>query len=78
MKGQESSQTKFIWTVAILQCVILAFYWLLFRYNDQAAPFPSIKAMVHGRNIAANLSFRFLLFLSNRHFLLGWTQGTRF
>ena len=47
MKGQESSQTKFIWTVAILQCVILAFYWLLFRYNDQAAPFPSIKAMVH-------------------------------
>ena len=67
MKGQESSQTKFIWTVAILQCVILAFYWLLFRYNDQAAPFPSIKAMVHGRNIAANLSFRFLLFLSNRH-----------
>ena len=44
MKGQESSQTKFIWTVAILQCVILAFYWLLFRYNDQAAPFPSSKA----------------------------------
>ena len=39
MKGQESSQTKFIWSVAILQLVMVGIYWLLFRYDENAHPF---------------------------------------
>ena len=39
MKGQESSQTKFIWSVAILQLVMVGIYWLLLRYDENAHPF---------------------------------------
>lgn len=39
MNGQESSQTKFIWSVAILQLVMVGIYWLLLRYDENAHPF---------------------------------------
>ena len=39
MRAQESSQTKFLWSVAIIQLVIVGVYWLLFKYDDQAHPF---------------------------------------
>ena len=39
MKGQESSQSKFLWSVAIIQLVIVGVYWLLFKYDDHAHPF---------------------------------------
>ena len=38
MKPQESSQTKFLWTVALLELVMLALYTLLVRYDDSADP----------------------------------------
>ena len=39
MKGQETSQAKFLWSVGILQLVIVGIYWLLFKYDDHAHPF---------------------------------------
>ena len=38
MKHQESSQTKFLWTVALLELVMMALYTLLVRYDDSADP----------------------------------------
>ena len=40
LKNQESSQTKFLWTVAMLQIIITAVFFLLVRYDDSASPIP--------------------------------------
>ena len=38
LKNQESSQTKFLWTVAMLQIIIMAIFFLLVRYDESASP----------------------------------------
>ena len=43
MKSQESSQTKFLWTVAMMELVLLAIYLLLVRYDDSADPLKALK-----------------------------------
>ena len=37
--GAERAQTKFLWTVGLLQLVVVGIYGLMFRYNEEAHPF---------------------------------------
>ena len=70
MKLQESSQTKFLWTVAMLEVMMMAIYVLLvrlmsmltlfnplLRYDDSADPVNALKSW-HSRE-----DMRFLLLL---------------
>ena len=38
MKSSDSSQTKFLWSSAVLQVFLVALYWLLVRYDTEAHP----------------------------------------
>ena len=37
--GAERAQIKFLWTVGLLQLVVVGIYGLMFRYNEEAHPF---------------------------------------
>ena len=54
MKGQGSSQGKFLWSAGLIQIVMIGVYWLLVRYNDHAHPFKHHHDQQHEEHIPFN------------------------
>lgn len=44
MKGEDSSQTKFLWSTGGLQVFLVCLYWLLVRYDSPAQPHLALHA----------------------------------